>query len=85
MKILLLLSLVYLSLLAKDISYTKRHIHAFLPHNNELTISTGLELVNDTIDVLNIKEQEFGSSRSDLDTLGDMVGFDFNLGYAFYT
>lgn len=79
--------LILLSLLgyvnAKDIIYTKQHIHAFLPPNNELNIQADIHLMNDTIDLLNIKEKELGSSSS-VNNMGDLTGFEFNIGYAFF-
>lgn len=68
---------------ANSISYTKNDIHAFLPKNGEITLNLGYELVNDTVDVLNIKESEFGGSSQNIDSLGDMQGFEMGIGYSF--
>jgi len=82
MKVFLILCIMFFMGYTKDLAYTKNHIHAFLPNNNDLTIDLGLELMNDTLDVLNIKEREFGNATN-LDSLGDMKGLDLGLGYAF--
>lgn len=47
----------------------------------ELELKVGIEAVNDTIDILKIKESEFSSSTSGFDSLGDMTGVDLGLKY----
>jgi len=76
----LLLLLGYVN--AKDIIYAKQHIHAFLPPNNEVTIQADLQLMNDTIDLLNLKEKELGSASTN--NIGDLTGFELNIGYSFF-
>lgn len=83
MKYYIFLLISTLSLYAKTIERTKSNIHAFLPANGEISILVGAETVNDTIDVLNIKESEFDSNSASFDSLGDMNGLDLELGYSF--
>lgn len=80
-KLLLLLILGETFIYAQNISYTQNKLHAFLPKPKTLQLDGGLEQVNDTLDILNIKESEFGSNTENFDSLGDMQGFNLNLGY----
>lgn len=82
-KLLLLLILGETAIYAENISYRQNSLHAFLPKPNTLHLNGGFEQVNDTLDVLNIKESEFGSNTENFDSLGDMQGFNLNLGYTF--
>ena len=82
-KILLLFILNESFIYAGNIIYTNNNLHAFLPKANQLQITAGMEKVNDTIDILNIKKSEFGSNSENFDSLGDMQGINLNFGYAF--
>jgi len=84
MKYFLVLITLFSSVNAQDISYTKNSIHAFLPKNNRIGLDVGFSLINDTLDVLNVKEKEFGGSGEDLDALGDMNGYELGVSYSFY-
>ncbi len=82
-KILLLFIISEAYISAENIVYNNNNLHAFLPKTNQLQIHAGFEKVNDTIDIFNIKESEFGSKSKKLDSLGDMKGINLNFGYAF--
>ncbi len=72
------------SVYAQNINYTHNNIYAFLPKNNQFDMLLGYELVNDTVDIFNIKESEFSSNTQSFDSLGDMKGYNLNLGYSFF-
>lgn len=72
-----------MGLYAKVIENTKNDISAFLPQNGEISVLIGGELVNDTIDILNVKESEVSRSRSGYNSLGDMKGLKLEIGYSF--
>ncbi len=81
MKNILISSLVCLYVFGSEPMYQFSDIHGFLPQGGSLTIKAGIEAVNDTIDVFKIKQSEFNANTSGFDTLGDMKGVDFQLGY----
>ncbi|DAB30824.1 MAG TPA: hypothetical protein CFH84_01750 [Sulfurimonas sp. UBA12504] len=56
-------------------------IHGFVPKEQRIVLKLGIEAVNDTIDVLNMKESEFSSNTAGIDTLGNMHGYNVELGY----
>ena len=78
MRLLILLWMTQLLLYA-----TPQDIHAFLAKTDTFYISMGVEKVNDTLDVFNIKERELDKKRNNFTTLGDMEGLDVNMGYTF--
>jgi len=82
-KIFVILVIVEVSLLAQTVSYLKNTIHAFLPKKGEVSIGLGMEMINSTIDVLKIKEQELGGSGQDLSSIGDMDSIYLDTSYTF--
>ena len=81
-KLILLILCYQLSFGTETISYSKNSIHAFLPKNGEISLGIGMEMMNSTIDVLKIKEQEFGGTGQNIDSLGDMKSLDLEASYA---
>jgi len=81
MRLLLILLYSGIYLYAENIVYTNNTIHAFIPEADTLQFTAGFEQVNDTIDILNIKESEFKSNTENFDSLGDMQGINLNFGY----
>jgi len=82
-KITKLLILLGVSLCAEELVYGQNDVHAFLPKEKDIDLSISLSKVNDTLDIFNIKESEFGSSGLDTKSLGDMDGVKIDLGYTF--
>ncbi len=69
------------SLNAQNINYAKHNIHTHTPKADTIQILGSYLKMNDTLDVLNIKESEFGTSTANYDSLGDMDGYEFELRY----
>ena len=61
---------------ANNIEYNYHDIHTKIPTKGTLGIGVGYKTLNDTVDVLNIKETEFGSTQQ-FDSIGDLNGFEF--------
>jgi len=78
-----LMILMALPLCAEEMVYGKNNLHAFLPTEKQGDITLSFEKVNDTLDIFNIKESEFGDSSVKSENLGDMDGIGFNFGYGF--
>lgn len=82
MKYLLITLTLFASLYAKqNINYAKSDLHTLTPPKGNLEFSLNLLMMNDTIDILNMKEKEFGNS-SKFDAMGDLEGFDLALRYS---
>ncbi len=74
--------LLNLSVEASDLSYTTNDIGAFTLPAKSFNIKGSYNRINDTIDFLNIKEQELGSSVvSKYGSIGDSSGIDLSLAY----
>lgn len=71
-----------LSLYGQSYPYFMSDTHAFMP-DNSLDLSFGYMKMDDNIDVLNIKESEVGSAKSDT-SLGDLVGKEYLVRYKIY-
>jgi len=80
-RVILLLILSQIVTQAEDVFYGESNLHAFLPQSGKVNINAGFELVNDTVDILNIKESELGSNSSGVNSIGDMKGINLNVGY----
>lgn len=79
-------SLVYIfvftvTLFSQNINYGVLNKHAFVLPKDKVEIKSAYLKVNDTIDVLNIKEKELGSLSSLGSSIGDMNGYDFEVRY----
>jgi len=68
-----------LPLFAQNYSKTAQTISLYPLPINTLNIKANYNRINDTIDVLNIKEKELGGTN--LGTIGDASGVDISLGY----
>ena len=68
------------SLFAKNINYAMSDIHTLTIPKNSLHLTASYMLINDSIDLLNVKQSEFGGS-SKFNALGDMNGYEFGLAY----
>ena len=80
----LLKSVIFLftiSLFSQLLAYTVLNKHSYPLPNGEFQIKSAYLKVNDTIDIFNMKEQELGSSKSSLGSMGDMTGYDFEVRY----
>ncbi len=69
----------FLPLLAQNANKTTQGICLCPLPKNTLSIKANYNRINDTIDILNIKEQELGSRN--FGAMGDASGFDISLGY----
>jgi len=74
-KLLYLFCITSTLLFADALQYNYHHIHASVPKKGSLSIALGYKTLNDTVDILNLKEKEFGNSK-EFDTIGDMSGYD---------
>jgi hypothetical protein len=71
-----------LFLFIQNIIYAqKSNINAFLLKPETIEISLRVEKVNDALDIFNIKKSEVSRKKSNFQTIGDMHGVNFNLGY----
>ncbi|MEA2016802.1 MAG: hypothetical protein U9N59_00005, partial [Campylobacterota bacterium] len=77
-----LLCLISSLLYAKDSVYDYHHIHAQTVPMDTVEVGLGYILLNDTVDILNLKEEEFGGTKQ-FDTIGDLSGYDFFIRYGF--
>ena len=84
MKLLLILIFTFSAVFAENILYTKNQVHAFLPKNGTVNLFLGVQAMNDTIDILNVKEDEIDTTTAGFNTLGDMLGADIELSYSFW-
>ena len=66
--------------MAENLNYAALNKHAFVLPKGKLEVKSAYLMVNDTIDVLNIKEQELGN-LSKFGSIGDMDGLDLELRY----
>ena len=82
MKRLLFLS-CFSFLFGDSLKYALHNSHAFPFVKNKTLITLEYQKLNDTIDVLNIKDQELGDSISDYASIGDMDGYKVNITYGF--
>lgn len=67
---------------AQNINYAKHNIHTHTPKSGNIQVLGSYLKMNDTLDVLNIKESEFGTSTVNYDSLGDMDGYELELRYS---
>lgn len=81
MKYLVLISLILANISAKNINYAKNELHTLTPKKGTLEFELNLLMMNDTIDLLKLKEKEFGNS-SKFDSIGDLEGYDIAFKYA---
>ncbi len=78
---LLTLLLTCVSLYAqKNLNYAVGDIHTLTVPKGQLSISLSSYLMNDTVDVLDIKESELGNSTS-YDSIGDLDGYGLKIRY----
>ncbi len=77
-----LLLLISITVLFGDLSSISSKESAYPLSGDRLKIGFNYNKINDTIDVLNIKKSELGSSKS-YGSIGDASGFDLSLGYGF--
>lgn len=63
------------------IDYAKNELHTLTPKKGNLSLELNILMMNDTIDLLNIKEQEFGSN-TDFNNIGDLKGYDLAIRYS---
>ena len=75
----ILLLLGFSSLSGEIIDKTAGEISLYPLAEKKIKIKVNYNRINDTIDVLNIKEKELGSAN--VGTIGDASGFDLSLGY----
>ncbi|MBN2781974.1 MAG: hypothetical protein JXQ66_01905, partial [Campylobacterales bacterium] len=59
---------------AQNINYAQNDIHTLTIPKGKLTLNISKQLMNDTVDILNIKESEFGNSTK-FDAIGDLDGW----------
>jgi hypothetical protein len=69
----LLLGLISSFTYAQNINYASNDIHTLTVPKNKLYVTLSKQLMNDTVDILNIKESEFGNSTK-FDAIGDLDG-----------
>ena len=75
------LCLSSVSLYAQNFNNYTINKNAFVLPKGKVQIKSAYLKVNDTIDVLNLKAKELGSSLSSLGGIGDMDGYDLELRY----
>ncbi len=66
---------------ATDVSSTISDINAFGISKNRLGIKFSYDTINDSIDLLNIKERENEDIKNKRVSMGDANGYDFSIGY----
>jgi len=80
MKKLTLMSLAVFSF-ATDLRYALHQNHAYSMPKNKTLITAEYQKLNNTIDVLKLKEQELGSSAAKYGAIGDLTGYKFGITY----
>lgn len=68
------------SLYAQNINYAKHDIHTQTIQKNQIELSLEYALLNDTIDILKLKQSEFGNSTL-ADSVGDLKAYGIKLRY----
>lgn len=68
------------SLYSENINYAVNDNHTLTVPKNYLDIALEYQLMNDTVDILKIKDKEFSNS-SKYDAIGDLDGYGLNLRY----
>ena len=68
------------SLFAKNINYAMSDIHTLTIPKNSLHLTASYMLINDSIDLLNVKQSVSGGN-SNFNSLGNMNGYEFGLAY----
>jgi hypothetical protein len=64
----------------QNVNYAYHDIHTLTIPKGSLSTTLSIQLMNDTIDVLNIKESEFGNSNK-YDAIGDLMGGEVKFKY----
>ncbi|MEA2017996.1 MAG: hypothetical protein U9N59_06075, partial [Campylobacterota bacterium] len=67
-------------LFGQNINYASHDIHTLTISHNKVDIGFNYLLMNDTVDILKIKESEFGTSTN-FDSIGDLTGYELKLRY----
>jgi hypothetical protein len=65
---------------AQNLHYAVNDVHTLTVPKSEIEISLAKQLMNDTVDMLNIKESEFGGNKK-FDAIGDLDGNGVKLRY----
>ncbi len=73
--------LVDICLEADSLRYLLHEDHAFVMPKGKKRVTLEYMLLNDTVDVFNIKKQELGNSLSKYGSIGDMTGYKASLVY----
>ena len=73
-----LLSIIGINLFGMNLNYALHQTHAFPFIKRKTEVILEYQKLNDTIDILNIKEQELGS-LSNYGSIGDMNGYKINI------
>ncbi|MEA2019018.1 MAG: hypothetical protein U9N59_11275, partial [Campylobacterota bacterium] len=79
-KLLISLGFSLSSLFSQNLNYAVHDIHTLTIPKNQFNFSYDYMLMNDTVDILNIKESEFGNSTK-YDAIGDLNGHNIKLRY----
>jgi hypothetical protein len=79
-KHILLILFVALNLYAKNLNYVESSNHTLVLPQGKVNISYSKTMMNDTIDILKIKEKEFSNSVN-YDAIGDMDGYELKVRY----
>jgi hypothetical protein len=79
-KIYIIIGLLSSSIYAQNLNYAVNDIHTLTVPKGKVSISLSKQLMNDTVDVLKIKESEFGNN-SKFDAIGDLDGNAIRLRY----
>lgn len=74
---LLTISILY----GENLSYAYHDIHTLTPKKGELYVSYSQLFMNDTVDLLKLKERTFGSN-SNFSSIGDLKGYELKSRYA---
>ncbi len=69
------------TLFADDVIYRYNDIHTKIPKKGVVSIGAGYQILNDTVDILDIKGSEFGDSKQ-FDSIGDLDGYEFFVHYS---
>ena len=72
--------LLTVSLFAENIRYAKHDLHTLVPEKNSFNISIEYILLNDTIDLFNLKDKELSGAKN-LGSIGDINGYKIGFIY----
>lgn len=83
-KIIFITTFLSVALFGEDFDYLNNTKHAFLLNSDDIYLKFQYEKLDDTVDVLDLKESENVSSSTSTTTLGDLDGMSIETAFTFW-